>query len=130
MSGRGDVYCAGLAVLEAAVSVGIIRLLATRRSDLLPQPLRALKVAPKTIINIAIVLFCMSLSGCDYEGIDGTVFGTTATSAGRPPADSIIDFSQGEVGLAMSILILFGLGFIAGRCWERIFSGGRDALPR
>ena len=68
--------------------------------------------------------------GCSYEGIDGTVFGETAETAGRPPTDSLIDLSQGEVGLAMTILILFGLGFIAGRTWERILSGGHDALPR
>ena len=119
-----------LAVLEAAASVGIIRLLATRRPDLLPKSLRALRSTPRVMTNIAITLFCMGQYGCDYEGIDGTVFGATAKSAGRLPTDSVIDLSQGEVGLAMSILILFGLGFIAGRCWERIISGGHDALPR
>ena len=70
------------------------------------------------------------LSGCGYEGIDGTVFGATAEKAGRTPTESIVDLSQGEIGLALSILILFGLGFIAGRCWERVFGGRRDALPR
>ena len=75
-------------------------------------------------------LLSITLSGCDYEGIDGTVFGTTAETAGRPPTDSIIDFSQGEAGLAMSILILFGLGFVAGRGWERLLSEDNNALPR
>ena len=76
------------------------------------------------------VLLTFLVTGCSYEGIDGTVFGATAESAGRPPLYSMVDLSQGEVGLAMSILILFGLGFIAGRCWERLFGGGHDALPR
>ena len=76
------------------------------------------------------VLIAMSLSGCAYEGIDGTVFGATAEAAGRAPQDSFVDLSQGELGLAMSIIILFGLGFLAGRSWERLFSRGRDALPR
>ena len=67
---------------------------------------------------------------CTYEGIDGTVFGVTAETAGRPPTDSILDLSQGEMGLAMTIIILFGLGFIAGRSWERLLLRGRDALPR
>ena len=58
------------------------------------------------------------------------MFGATAEGAGRPPTDSIVDLSQGELGLAMSIVILFGLGFVAGRIWERLFGAGRDALPR
>ena len=70
------------------------------------------------------------LAGCTYEGIDGTVFGAVAESAGRPPMDSIFDMSQGEGGLAMSVLILFGLGFVAGRIWEKVFHGGSNALPR
>ena len=119
-----------LAVLEAAASAGIIRLLVIRRPDLLSDSLSTLKTGLGSRLSAACVLFAVSGSGCTYEGIDGTVFGATAQSAGRPPIDSIVDFSQGELGLAMSILILFGLGFIAGRSWERIFNGERDALPR
>lgn len=119
-----------LAVLEAATSVAIVRLLATRRPDLLPDALRTLRKAPLAGASIAILLLGVGLSGCSYEGIDGTVFGATAASAGRAPTDSIVDLSQGELGLAMSILILFGLGFIAGRSWERLFRGKSDALPR
>ena len=52
------------------------------------------------------------------------------TLTSPPPTESIVDLSQGEVGLAMSILILFGLGFLAGRTWERYLAGGHDALPR
>ena len=119
-----------LAVLEAVVSIGMIRLLAARRPDFLPMPLRVMKAPPKVIVNIAMTLLCVCLFGCDYEGIDKTVFGATATSVGRLPTESVIDLSQGEFGLAMSILILFGLGFIAGRSWERIFSRSGDAVPR
>ena len=119
-----------LAVLEAAVSVGIVRLLATRRPDLLPESLVALRTLSARKVAALLLLPVTGLSGCSYEGIDGTVFSATADKAGRPPTDSIIDLSQGEVGLAMTILILFGLGFIAGRGWERLFGGGRDALPR
>ena len=42
----------------------------------------------------------------------------------------MIDFSQGELGLAMTVLILFGLGFVAGRSWERLADSENDALPR
>ena len=79
---------------------------------------------------IVLPLLMIGLSGCAYEGIDGTVFGATAEEAGRPPAESIVDLSQGETGLATSILILFGLGFVAGRSWERVLGRRRDALPR
>ena len=117
-----------LAVLEAVGSVGIVRLLAVRRPDLLPESLRALRRASVRGGFIVFIL-TVGLSGCGYEAIDGKVFGATAERAGRPPTESIVDFSQGEVGLAMSTLILFGLGFIAGRSWERLVGGRRNALP-
>ena len=86
--------------------------------------------------SVMAVLLSVGLSGCSYEGIDGTVFGAAAESAGRPPTDSMLDLSQGEMGLAMTIIILFGLDFIAGRSWERLWNGRQvsdevqDALPR
>lgn len=119
-----------LSVLEAISSLGIIRLLAERRPDLLPAPLRGLRKTPAHVASALAILIATGLTGCTYEGIDGTVFGATAASAGRTPTDSIIDASQGEVGLAMTIIILFGLGFIAGRCWELVLGEARSALPR
>ena len=119
-----------LAVLEAVASVGIVRLLATRRPDLLPNSLRSLRTVSAPLASAMLLLLATGLSGCAYEGIDGTVFGATAEGAGRPPTESIVDLSQGELGLAMSILILFGMGFVAGRTWERVLAGGRDAPPR
>jgi len=119
-----------LAVLEAFISVKIVELLITRRVDLLPSTLSTLRKSSVPVGAMMFLILASNLSGCSYEGIDGTVFGTIAETAGRPPTDSMLDLSQGEVGLAMSILILFGLGFIAGRSWERLFSGGSDALPR
>lgn len=114
-----------LAILEAVVSVSIVRLLANRRPDLLPETLRALNTRfehAKSSLCI-ILLLIIGQWGCGYEGIDGTVFSATAEAGGRPPTDSIVDLSQGELGLAMSILILFGLGFIAGRTWEQLLGG-------
>ena len=119
-----------LAVLEAVASVGIVRLLAMRRPDLLSHSLRGLRTASAPVVSAMLLLPVTGLSGCAYEGIDGSVFGATAEEAGRPPTGSIFDVSQGEIGLAMSILILFGMGFIAGRSWERVLGGGRDAPPR
>ncbi|MEL6345834.1 MAG: energy-coupling factor ABC transporter permease [Myxococcota bacterium] len=119
-----------LSVLEAIASVGIVRLLATRRPDLLPKALRTFRAGPIRDTSIVGLLLMIGLSGCAYEGIDGTVFGATAEGAGRPPTESIVDLSQGEMGLAMTILILFGLGFLAGRSWERLFGGEHGALPR
>ena len=119
-----------LAVLEAVASVGIVRLLAARRPGLLPDSLRGLRTVPAPAASVMLLLLVTGLSGCGYEGIDGTVFGATAEGAGRPPAESVVDLSQGETGLAMSILILFGLGFIAGRAWERVLGEGRHAPPR
>ncbi len=119
-----------LAVLEAFASIGIVRLLARRRPDLLSNSLRGLRTVSAPAASALLLLLVVGLSGCAYEGIDGTVFGATAEEAGRPPTGSIVDLSHGEVGLAMSILILFGVGFIAGRTWERVLGGGRDAPPR
>jgi cobalt/nickel transport system permease protein len=119
-----------LAILESVVSVKIIQILLNRRVDLLPSTLSTLRKSSVPAGAVLFILFASNLSGCDYEGIDGTVFGATAETAGRPPTDSLIDFSQGELGLAMSILILFGLGFVAGRSWERLLSEEHDALPR
>lgn len=119
-----------LSALEAVASVGIVSLLATRRAELLPGTLRELRRIPHSIKNISVLFLILTLPACGYEGIDGTIFGAVAESAGRPPTDSILDLSQGEMGLAMSILILFGLGFIAGRSWELLLGNESDALPR
>ena len=119
-----------LSILEATVSVWIVKLLFTRRPDLLSDSLRALRFSPKLDKSTTLLMLLFGISGCRYEGIDRTVFGATAEAAGRSPTDSLLDFSQGEFGLTMSIIILFGLGFIAGRCWERLFGEGHDALPR
>ena len=113
-----------LSILEAFASVGILRLLARRRPELLPEALRTLAPTRVPVSGLSILMLAQGLSGCDYEGIDGSVFGATAESLGRSPTDSIVDLSQGELGLAMSILILFGLGFVAGRTWERLLGGG------
>ena len=120
-----------LAVLEAAVSGAMVRMLARRRPDLLTSELCEAGGRPTVafLSSILVVVFAAALSGCSYEGVDGSVFSAAARSAGRPPTDSLMDFSQGELGLAASIVILFSLGFIAGRTWERLL-GGRDAFPR
>lgn len=117
-----------LSILEAFVSVKIVQVLAARRADLLPSSLSVLHRSSIQAKHVILLLCVGLISGCDYEGIDGTVFGKMAEEAGRPPTDSFLDLSQGEVGLAMSILILFGLGFVAGRSWEKLLSGETDAL--
>jgi len=119
-----------LSILEAVVSVYIVRALVVRRPSLVPPTLRQLRLPKQGGVTALMILLSVGLSGCAYEGIDGTIFGAEAERAGRPPTDSIVDFSQGELGLAMTILILFGLGFVAGRSWERISAEDGDALPR
>ena len=119
-----------LAILEAAVSVGIVRLLARRRPDLLPESLRSLRKAPVAGASALFMLLAVGLIGCDYEGIDGSVFGAAAEAVGRAPTDSLVDLSQGELGLAMTIIVLFGLGFTAGRSWERVLGAESGAPPR
>lgn len=119
-----------LAFVEAFVSVTMVRLLATRRAALLPESLRTLAKPSKLVASSLLMLIAAILSGCNYKGIDDTVFGMAATMAGRPPTQSLLDLSEGEVGHTLSLLILLGLGFIAGRSWERMFGGGRDALRR
>ena len=119
-----------LSVLEAVVSVYILRALVKRRASLVPPALRELHFPKQGGVVALVALLSIGMSGCTYEGIDGTIFGAEAERAGRPPTDSIVDFSQGEFGLAMTILILFGLGFIAGRSWERISGSEDNALSR
>ena len=116
-----------LSVLEGFVSMRIVRMLSDRRGDLLPEDLATLRKSSVPINAMFVFFIMMGLSGCTYEGIDGTVFGETAEQAGNPPTDSIVDLSQGEMGLAMSILILFGFGFIAGSSWQRLFGGAENA---
>ncbi|MCH2110399.1 MAG: energy-coupling factor ABC transporter permease [Polyangiaceae bacterium] len=113
-----------LALVEGLLSAFLVRTLEQRRPELLPSGL--LKKSSKersrsVVVSNTIVLLCLLLlNGCTYEGIDGTVFGAIAGSSGHPPEESLIDLSQGEVGLAMTIIVLFTLGFVAGRVWERL----------
>lgn len=71
---------APLAVLEAIASVGIVRLLASRRPDLLPSPLRALRdtLAPST--SVLILLLAAAPLGCSHEDSDGTVLRETTST--------------------------------------------------
>lgn len=119
-----------LAILEGVVAVGIARLLSTRRPDLLPSSLLDSPGGFAGAAQTLLLLLAVGLSGCSYEGIDGSVFAGTAEESGQVPTDSLLDLSQGEVGLAMTIIILFGMGFLAGRSWDRLFGEGRDAPPR
>lgn len=84
---------------------------------------------PVTRLSGFLVIMAAAGLSCSYEGIDGSVFGRAAESAGRRPSVSLVDLSQGELGLAANITILFSLGFVAGRAWERLMAR-RDALPR
>lgn len=119
-----------LAVLEAVVSAGLFRLLARRRPELLPSRLGLSAVRPdREGLAALLALPFVGPLGCNYQGIDASVFGATAAAAGRSPTESLVDLSQGELGLALSIVILFSCGFVAGRVWERLL-GGQDALPR
>ncbi len=117
-----------LACVEAFVSVGIIRLLAVRRPNLLPASLHTLGKSSKLAVFSLLLFIGGGISGCKYEGIDESIFGMTAMMAGRPPTQSLLDLSQGELGQTISIFILLGLGFIAGRSWQRMFGEERDAF--
>lgn len=119
-----------LSVLEAVVSIYILQALVVRRASLVPPVLRNLRAPKQGAMTALLALMSFGVSGCDYEGIDGSIFGAEAERAGRPPVDSMLDFSQGEFGLAMTITILFGLGFVAGRSWERLSGEQSDAISR
>jgi cobalt/nickel transport system permease protein len=123
-----------LAVLEALACVAIVRALARRRPDLLPSWLRlpvatpTTSVAPGSTTTLLVVLVTLaSASGCSdsgYSGLDATVFAAAAEAGGQPPTASLIDGSTGELGLALTILVLFGFGFVAGRSYERLLERG------
>jgi cobalt/nickel transport system permease protein len=120
-----------LALVEGAVSVALVRALVRRRPGLLPpwlsQP--SPRVSASGVGAALLVLLTLTSSGCVYEGIDATVFGAVAERSGRPPTESLIDLSGGELGLAVSVSLPFVFGFLAGRAWERL---GRqeDEQPR
>jgi cobalt/nickel transport system permease protein len=119
-----------LAVLEGATSVALVRMLAQRRPRLLPT--WAVHAAEEPIPwkpAARAVVMAVGLGGCGYEGIDGSVFGVVAEQAGRAPRPSAIDASDGELGLAMGLLIPFVFGVAAGRAWERSREGD-DAPSR
>lgn len=112
-----------LAVLEGFIAVGICRLLDRRRSDLLPSSLRGISgLSQPQALNLALLAVCvlLILPGCNYVPMDDAVFSASAESAGRPVRDILLDFSDGELGLAASLLIPFILGVVAGRSWERL----------
>jgi cobalt/nickel transport system permease protein len=88
-----------LALLEGALSLGLARVLARRKPKLIPA--------------------CLALCACSYEGLDATVFGEVATQSGHAPTPSLLDWSEGELGLALNIIILFLAGFLAGQAYER-----------
>lgn len=118
-----------LAVLEGGLSVALVRLLVRRKGALVPAWLAEVGVRlslPRGAAGLAILLALLS-SGCGYEGIDGTVFGTAAERGGRAPTPSVLDASEGELGLAVSIVLPFVFGFVVGRTWERV--GSDDHAP-
>jgi cobalt/nickel transport system permease protein len=108
---------APLAVLEGALSAALVARLGVRRPELLPAGLR-----PAVGLGAAL-LVVTALAGCQYEALDEGTFSAVAEAAGRPASPSLVDLSQGEVGLAMSVLCLFGVGFVAGRAYERLLGG-------
>jgi cobalt/nickel transport system permease protein len=124
-----------LAIVEAIACVAIVRVLARRRPDLLPGWLRipvatATTPTPARAPTLLIVLVTLvGASGCSYSGLDATVFAAAAEAGGQPPTASLIDGSTGELGLALTILVLFGFGFVAGRSYERLLERG-DASSR
>jgi cobalt/nickel transport system permease protein len=123
-----------LALLEGVISFGLVRVLQRRRPDLLPGWLRPETGAAGTggagLLPLAILLLAtVPSSGCGYEGIDATVFGAVATEAGQPVTAPLLDASEGELGLATTILVLFTCGFACGRTYERVL-GGTSAPSR
>ena len=119
-----------LALVEAGVSIALVTLLANRKPRLLPGGLRTLRTAASVGMVLSVLLCGTILTGCGYEGVDQGVFEAAAEGAGRTPAESMIYLGTDEWGSVVSAFVLLGLGFIAGRSWERHFERDDDALPR
>jgi len=109
-----------LAVLEGAIGLALIRMLAMHRPAYLPAWMRASLPVPTAVSLFLLLPLVGLLAGCGYAPIDDSVFSATAATGGQPPRPGLIDLSDGEVGLAGSIVVLFSCGFIAGRSWERL----------
>ena len=130
---RGPRFCtssATLMIVEAVVSVAIIRLLVSRRPAILPVSLRSVPRA--SLVSLVTLMFfvVIGLGGCGYQPIDESVFDKTAEQLGRPPVANLIQIGDGrftEVVLGVSFLVAV---FIAWRSWRRLARGADDALPR
>ena len=119
-----------LMIVEAVVSVAIIRLLVSRRPGILPVSLRSVPRASLVSLVTLIFFVAIGLGGCGYQPVDESVFDKTAEQLGRPPVANLIQIGDGrftEVVLGVSFLIAV---FIAWRSWRRLAKGADDALPR
>ena len=117
-----------LAVLEGVTSAALVRMLGKRRPELLPLALRERTASPGSglaLLLLVLLPILPLLAGCGYRGLDDSVFGDVAAAAGRAPRDPLLNFGEGEVGLAGTIVILFGAGFFVGRAFERLFGSRR-----
>ncbi len=106
-----------LAVLEGALSAHALRALAARGR----VPAR-LRLAP----SVAIAVAALALTGCAVTGIDESVFAATAKRGGLPAQPALLDLRESELGLAATIALLFGAGFVTGR-YVQAARRGEDA---
>jgi cobalt/nickel transport system permease protein len=113
-----------LAVLEGVVSVALLRGLAARRADVVPPWLRG---AGRQLGGLGAWIALVLLTGCAMPPLDEAVFAQVAEAGGRPPQPAMVDWSGGELGLAVGILAPFAAGFAAGRAWERLRAGPAPA---
>ena len=119
-----------LMVVEAIVSVAIIRMLVSRRPGILPISLRNVPRASLVSLLTLMSFVVIGLGGCGYQPVDESVFDKTAEQLGRPPIENLIQLGQGRfTDYFFGISFVVAL-FIAWRCWRRLARGADDALPR
>ncbi|TPV93435.1 MAG: hypothetical protein B7733_20505 [Myxococcales bacterium FL481] len=75
-----------VAIVEAMVSIGLVRLLATRRADLVPEPLRTLRKRSGSGALAVVFSLAVGLSACRDARNDPAVLGTI-------PATPAVDLS-------------------------------------
>jgi cobalt/nickel transport system permease protein len=122
-----------LAALEGVLTALLLRTVAVRRRELLPDwMVSGIKVptprfAPAAIASLLLVFSIGSLAhASDFTGIDELVIESAATQAGRAPRSPLIDLDRGDLGLFVFCLGGFVSGVFVGLNWSRLFGNGHD----
>lgn len=121
-----------LAILEGVLTTLLLRIILSRRQELLPEWITSKikrhhgSFTPAIITSGIILIISDNLAlAADFKGIDELVIEKTALQAGRSLMPPLINLDQGDLGLFVFCLGGFVSGFFTGSHWRQLF--GIDA---